>query len=125
MARVQQFLSEQSEASLQVSRHLSNAYRFASEQVRSLGLSESAAEKLAHLILGWCEHHGKQTDRGINLKLTLTHEEIAQLIGASRETVTRLLGDLKNKQLIHLKGSTLIVRDKVALETMAASFRVA
>jgi CRP/FNR family cyclic AMP-dependent transcriptional regulator len=118
------FLTEQSAASLRVAQHLSNAYRFASEQVRSLGLSESTAEKLAHLILGWCERQGKQTDRGINLKLTLTHEEIAQLIGASRETVTRLLGDLKNRQLIHLKGSTLVVRDRVALEAMAGSFRV-
>jgi CRP/FNR family cyclic AMP-dependent transcriptional regulator len=51
--------------------------------------------------------------------LTLTHEEIGQVIGASRETVTRLFADFKKKQLLQIKGSTLIVRDKARLETLA------
>jgi CRP/FNR family transcriptional regulator len=110
------FLSEESVACLRVAQHLSNAYRFASEQVRSLGLSQSTSEKLSNLILGWCEREGKASERGVSLKVTLTHEEIAQLIGASRETVTRLLGDLKSRQLILVKGSTLIVPDRAALE---------
>jgi CRP/FNR family transcriptional regulator, cyclic AMP receptor protein len=115
------FLGENSLACLRVAEHLSKAYRFASEQVRSLGLSQSTAEKLAHLIVGWCEQQGKQSDRGVSLKLTLTHEEIAQLIGASRETVTRLLGELRQREIIYLKGSTLIVRDPSALKAMASS----
>jgi CRP-like cAMP-binding protein len=53
--------------------------------------------------------------------LTLTHEEIAQIIGALRETVTRLLGDFKHKQMIHIKGSTLIVRNKATLLKMVSS----
>ena len=115
------FLTQESEACLRVAQHLNNAYRFASEQVRSLGLSRSVAERLANLILSWGERDGKQTDRGISLKLTLTHEEIAQSIGSSRETVTRLLSDLKKKQIILLKGSTLIIRDQAALEAMVDS----
>jgi CRP/FNR family cyclic AMP-dependent transcriptional regulator len=55
------------------------------------------------------------------LKLTLTHEEIAQLISSSRETVTRLLSEFKSKQLIYVKGSTLIIRDKATLETMVST----
>jgi CRP/FNR family transcriptional regulator, cyclic AMP receptor protein len=115
------FLSEESVACMKVAEHLSNAYRFASEQVRSLGLSESTAEKLSNLILGWCEREGKATERGISFKQTLTHEEIAQLIGASRETVTRLLGDLRNRKLIVIKGSTMIVPDLAALEKISNS----
>ena len=115
------FLSEESVACLRVAQHLSNAYRLASEQVRSLGLSESTAEKLANLILGWCEREGKQTERGISLKVTLTHEEIAQLIGSSRETVTRLLGDLKRRQIVSIKGSTLIVSDRASLESLCST----
>jgi CRP/FNR family transcriptional regulator len=86
-----------------------------------LGLSHSTAEKLAKLLLEWCARGGRQSERGINLKLTLTHEEIAQLIGASRETVTRLLGDFKSQEIIYLKGSTLIIRDKNALEAMISA----
>lgn len=115
------FLAEENVACLRVAQHLSNAYRFASEQVRSLGLSQSTLEKLANLILGWCEREGRTTDRGISLKVTLTHEEIAQLIGASRETVTRLLGDLKSQRLILIKGSTLLVPDRAALEKVCSA----
>jgi CRP/FNR family transcriptional regulator len=100
---------------------LSRNYHNAFEQVRSLGLSHTASEKLAKLILEWAAKNGKEGEKGISLKLTLTHEEIAQMIGASRETVTRMLGDFKNKQLILIKGSTLIIRDKASLVAMVSS----
>ena len=50
------------------------------------------------------------------MKLTLTHEEIAQMISASRETVTRLFTDFKKRQLLRIKGSTLVIRDRAGLE---------
>jgi CRP/FNR family transcriptional regulator len=115
------FLKENGAACLRVAEHLSNNYHDAFEQVRSLGLSHSASEKLAKLMLEWCAKSGKEIDKGISLKLTLTHEEIAQIIGASRETVTRLLGAFKQEQMIYIKGSTLIIRDKAALEAMVSS----
>ena len=115
------FLKENGTACLRVAEHLSNNYHNAFEQVRSLGLSHSASEKLAKLMLEWCTKAGKETDKGTSLKMTLTHEEIAQIIGASRETVTRLLGDFKGKQIINVKGSTLLIRDKAALVAMVSS----
>ena len=115
------FLKENGAACLRVSEHLSKSYHDVFDQVRSLGLSHTASEKLAKLLLDWCAKSGKETEKGISLKLTLTHEEIAQIIGSSRETVTRLLGDFKSKQLIHVKGSSLIVRDKAALVAMVSS----
>ena len=114
------FLAEQHLACLRVAEHLSDNCYAANEQVRSLGLSHTAAEKLARLILEWCARDGKPSDRGIQLKLTLTHEEIAQLIGSSRETVTRLLSDFKSKQLLYVKGSTFIVRNPAALEALVS-----
>lgn len=115
------FLKENGAACLRVAEHLSNNYNNAFEQVRSLGLSHSASEKLAKLMLEWCTRSGKDSTSGVSVKLTLTHEEIAQLIGASRETVTRLLADFKRKQLISIKGSTLVVRDKPKLLAMVTS----
>jgi CRP-like cAMP-binding protein len=49
----------------------------------------------------------------------MTHEEMAQRIGSSRETVTRLLGVLKKKRLLRLDGSTLVIRDRGALQALA------
>ncbi|HXC49138.1 MAG TPA: helix-turn-helix domain-containing protein [Candidatus Sulfotelmatobacter sp.] len=48
----------------------------------------------------------------------LTHEEIAPTIGSSRETVTRLFSDFKRKQLVQVKGSTVIIKNKAGLESL-------
>jgi CRP/FNR family transcriptional regulator len=47
--------------------------------------------------------------------LALTHEDIAQLLGTSRETVSRALSDLKRKKVAELRGATLVVHDRTAL----------
>jgi CRP/FNR family transcriptional regulator, cyclic AMP receptor protein len=115
------FLSLHGTACMRAAEQMSNAYHQSYNQVRSLGLSNSSAGKLANLILEWCAKSGKQTERGIVIKLTLTHEEMAQLIGASRETVTRLLSEFKSKQFVYVKGSNLIIRNKAALEGLVNS----
>jgi CRP/FNR family transcriptional regulator, cyclic AMP receptor protein len=48
----------------------------------------------------------------------LTHEEMAQLIGTSRETVTRTLSQFKKQKFLDMSGSTLVIRNKSALERM-------
>lgn len=114
-----QFLRQYGEAALRVAQLLSNIYHTAYEEIRSLGLSGSSAEKLAKFLLDWSSQHGQQEQDGeIRLKLPLTHEEIAQMIGASRETVTRLLADFKKKQLVRVKGSTLVIRNRAGLENL-------
>jgi len=113
------FLREHNDVCLRVAEQLSEKYNTACHEIRSLGLSHSAAEKLAKLLLEWSVKNGgaRQPDR---LKLTLTHEEIAQMIGTSRETVTRLFADFKKRQLIQLKGSTLVIRNRAALESLVS-----
>jgi CRP/FNR family cyclic AMP-dependent transcriptional regulator len=114
------FLREHGEVSLRVAQQLGETYHAAIAEMRSIGLSHSAAEKLARFVLDWCTSHG---DGGaeIRAKLTLTHEEIAQMIGASRETVTRLFADFKKRQLLQIKGSTLIVHNKAELARLAGN----
>jgi CRP/FNR family transcriptional regulator len=115
------FMKAHSEACVRVAQHLSCEYQVAYDRARSLALSSSAVEKLARLILEWADREGRPADDGIRLKLTLTHEEISQLIATSRETVTRLLADLKNQRIIEVRGVNLLVRDKRALEAMVKS----
>ena len=89
------------------------------EHARLLFLSQSAAEKLARLLVRWCDEHGKRTAQGIRLNSGLTHEEMAQMICASRETVTRVLGEFKRKHIISLVGNAIFVSDRKALESVA------
>jgi len=115
-----EFLREHGEVSLRVAQQLGETYHAAVAEMRSIGLSHSAAEKLARFLLDWCGSHGSQTPE-IHATLTLTHEEIGQMIGASRETVTRLFANFKKKQLLQINGSTLIVRDKAGLEALSGA----
>jgi CRP/FNR family transcriptional regulator, cyclic AMP receptor protein len=115
------FLAGNCEACLNAALHLSNNYHTACEQIRLLGLSHTASARLARLILEWCEARGKETERGIRLNLTLTHEEIAHLIGVSRETVTRTFSEFKHEKIIELRGATLRVLRKDSLAALANS----
>jgi CRP/FNR family cyclic AMP-dependent transcriptional regulator len=114
------FLREHGEVALRVAQQLGETYHAAVAEMRSISLSHSAAEKLARFLLDWCASHGSETPE-IRATLPLTHEEIGQMIGASRETVTRLFADFKKKQLLRIKGSTLIVCDKARLEILAGA----
>ncbi len=113
------FLKEHGDACLQAAEHLSISCQTAFEQIRSLGLSHSAREKLARVLLEWAEN-GEETREGLRVKLAMTHEEIAQMIGTSRETVTRILAEFRNRQLALIKGSNLLIRNRAGLERMIA-----
>jgi CRP/FNR family transcriptional regulator, cyclic AMP receptor protein len=112
------FLREHGEAALRIAQQLSEDYHLVLSEMRTIGLSHSAAEKFARFLLDWSE--GREEKNGeIRLKLTLTHEEIAQMIGASRETVTRLFADFKKRQLREVKGSTVVIRNRANLESLS------
>jgi CRP/FNR family transcriptional regulator, cyclic AMP receptor protein len=115
-----QFLREYGEVALRVAEQLSRNYYTAYEEIRTLGLTSSPSEKFAKLLLSWSPNAENATEPA-HLKLTLTHEEIAEMIGTTRETVSRLFSDFKKKQLLQLKGSTLIIRNKPALEKIVNS----
>jgi CRP/FNR family cyclic AMP-dependent transcriptional regulator len=105
-------------AMMSVAKQLSDDYYNAQKEIRAFGLAQTTSEKLARLVLDWCEQRGEETDRGIRLKVLLTHEEIAQMIGTTRETVTRLLTSLRTKKVIDVKGSTVHVVRPDALAAM-------
>ena len=114
------FLRDHGEAALRVAQQLGETYHSAVAEMRTIGLSHSAGEKLARFLLELCTDQEKSSG-DIKLTLTLTHEEIAQIIGASRETVTRLFSDFKKKQFVQVKGSSLVIKNKAALEELVGA----
>jgi CRP/FNR family transcriptional regulator, cyclic AMP receptor protein len=112
-------LDRDKKAYLEVAHALSNTLSGVMEHARLLLLSQSAAEKLARLLVRWCDERGKRTAQGIRINSGFTHEEIAQMICASRETVTRLLGEFKQKNIVSLVGNAIFVRNRKALESVA------
>jgi CRP/FNR family cyclic AMP-dependent transcriptional regulator len=114
-----QFLRDYGEVAVRVAEQLSRNYYTAYEEIRTLGLASSPSERFAKLLLGWSNAAGNGDPSQV--KLTLTHEEIGEMIGATRETVTRLFSEFKKRQLLQLKGASLIIRNKGALEKMVHS----
>jgi len=112
-------LKEHSDVCLRVAVQLSHKYNTACHDIRSLGLAHSAGEKLAKLLFDWGTRNGQAGKSEPRFTLAVTHEEMAQMIGTSRETVTRLLADLKKRQVVQMKGSTLLIRNRAALKSLA------
>jgi CRP/FNR family transcriptional regulator, cyclic AMP receptor protein len=75
-----QFLREYGEVALRVAEQLSRNYYTAYEEIRTLGLTSSPAEKFAKLLLSWSPDWGNANEPA-HVKMTLTHEEIAEMLG--------------------------------------------
>jgi len=112
------FLRRHPSAYVNVARELCLECARACEQVRRLGLTVTASEKLVRFLLGQCAE-AQPTERGTRVFCALTHTEIAEYIGVARETVTRLFSDFRSRELLESRGSTLIISDRRALESYA------
>ena len=116
----QAFLRRNPDVLKLVAEEISHQYTMACDQLRTVGLSSTAPEKLARLLLELSEN-GQPTGNGTRFRFILTHEQIGEFIGASRETVTRTLGSFKHKRLVDFNGSMLTIPNMRALESCACN----
>jgi CRP/FNR family cyclic AMP-dependent transcriptional regulator len=114
MALLQKESEMGAHAALSLSREFQGAYR----DIHDLVLARSSSGKLARLLLSSCAPPGVRESEELHLRSAMTHEEMAQRIGSSRETVTRLLSDLKKRRLIRLDGANLVIRNRTGLEAL-------
>lgn len=75
--------------------------------------------KLAELLLNLGQEHGISDERGIVVGLKITHQEMANLIGSTRETVSLTLSQFKRKGLIQTDGRRVILSDLEGLRAIA------
>ena len=109
------FINDNTQPALNAIKQLSHAYHAAFSQVRSLGLSATVADKLAELLLDWCRQSG-DSGSDLHLKMPYTQGEIAEMIGSTRETVSRILKYFRSRDLIRLHGSNLHIPSRKKLE---------
>jgi len=89
--------------------------------LRLLGLSHSATEKLAKVLVHWSMRERDKASKSIRLTVPLTEQELANMLGVARETVTRLLTDFKQKNLVQRHGSNVVIQDEHALRALSSS----
>jgi len=106
------------EAAVHVAQSLSRECVSAYNEIRSLALAPTCASKLATLLLSWCMPSSVKGEE-LQIRSHFTQEEIAEMIGTSRETVTRLFTQFKKQRVIEPTGAGFCVKDLRALEEMA------
>ena len=112
-----QFLGEHADAARHANQHLARDCSDSYGVVRTIGLSHSVSERFARFLLDTAAD-GQVTRGTVRVRLAMTHEEISQLVGTSRETITRLLSEFRRNDLAELKGTTLIIHNHPALKNL-------
>ena len=112
------FLQQHGEVSLRVAEHLSVELRHAYHQLARIALAPTARAKLASLLVDMASHSPQPTEKGARFQLHLSHEEVGELIGSSRETVTRLLNEFRRKKFIETKGAWVILTQPAKLKAL-------
>jgi CRP/FNR family cyclic AMP-dependent transcriptional regulator len=79
-----------------------------------------ARTRLARLLLRLAGEHGYRSGQSLTIGLPLTHEEVATLIGTSRQTASLYLGELTKAGLVARRGRQVVLPDPGALEAIAS-----
>lgn len=74
--------------------------------------------RVARLLVSLAEHHGKVTPNGIRVEFPLTHQEIADMVGSSRVTVTQVLNKFRSSHWIGIESKRVTIHNLEALETL-------
>ena len=80
------------------------------KRLRNL-LFRSNRERVIHLLIELCEKYGRRAEAGITLDIRLSHQEMASIIGSTRETVTVVLGQLQKENLIQIARRRVVILD--------------
>ncbi len=112
-------LQQHGAASMKAAQSLSLEYGSVFRDARRLALSTTAGGRLAQLLLEWARasHCGEAE---MKFTMALTHEEIANMAGTSRETVTRLLSQFRRQQWIRVHGSRVTILNEAELDKLTA-----
>ncbi len=107
---IQRLMAELPDVALGVTRLMSMRRQRIERRLKSL-LFRSNRERLVHLLVDLSEKYGRQTDDGVVIGIKLSHQELANIIGSTRETVTVLLGDLQSEGSLTIRRRQLIIRE--------------
>ncbi len=115
-----QFIRQHNDACARVIQQLASKCTAARNRVRSLVFSRTAESRLARVLLDWSTADSESIDQAKSVMPPLSHETIAELIGTSRETATRLLKKLKRREIVEVSGQHITINNAAALKVIAS-----
>ena len=108
------WIADRPEISQQLLRVLARRLRRTNDNLADLIFTDVPG-RVAKQLLALAQRFGIQEDGAVRVTHDLTQEEIAQLVGASRETVNKALGDFANRGWIQLEGKSVLIWDSERL----------
>jgi CRP-like cAMP-binding protein len=97
---------------------LTRKYRIALSQINDF-LAECPKTRIASTLYRLAVLTPKTSNNTYNINLTMTHQELANLIGCSRVTVTRTINELKNENIIDMKNKEIRILNMEALKKLS------
>ncbi len=113
--RLENMIIDKPRLALKIIESLSKKTRLLTSEVRDL-VFHDATERMANLLLRFGENFGRKDDGRTIIDLVLTHQEIANLLGVSRVTVTKTINKLIDQELITIEDKHIVIRDRQRLE---------
>ncbi|MCA9014077.1 MAG: Crp/Fnr family transcriptional regulator, partial [Planctomycetaceae bacterium] len=106
---IQELMQQHATVSLGVTKLMGLRRQRVEQRLKSL-LFRSNRDRLTHLLLELAEKYGRFTPAGVLIDIKLSHQELASIIGSTRETVTVLLGELQDERCIDIQKRHIILR---------------
>ena len=114
---VRELMDEHPSVAVGVTKLIGLRRRRIERRLKSL-LFRSNRERLTHLLLELADKYGRRTSEGVELGIKLSHQDLASIIGSTRETVTVVLGELQSEGSVIVKRRQIVL---VRLEELASS----
>ena len=114
---MQRVMTAHPELSLGITKMIGLRRRRIEQRLKNL-LFLSNRERLTHLLLELAEQYGQTTPEGVRLGIQLSHQDLANVIGSTRETVTVVLGEMQQERLLSIGRRKIVI---TGLDRLAAS----
>lgn len=115
---LQKIVQENGNIALSLIKELNRRLYYAQMKIKDMALHDVNG-RVAKVLLDLAYRYGKKTPQGIQIDLKMTKTEIANIVGTSRETVSRSLSQLKNDQVIDMKGKFVFIKSLESLEELS------
>ena len=102
---------------VKVMKVMSSRLRRAQQNIRDFGLKDSKS-RLASLLYHLAERHGDRKENEISISLFLTQKELANMIGTTRETVSRSLKNIEKQNIISTSRKEIVINDLEKLKAL-------
>ena len=109
-------MEQRPDVSLSVTKLIGLRRRRIENRLRNI-LFLPSRERMIRLLLELVESHGERRGNACAIRLPLSHQDLASLIGITREMVTRVLGQLQAEGLVEVRRRRITIKDYKRLAT--------